>query len=45
VDVTDNGEPGTNDSFAIRVSGPGYGYSAGGTLGGGNIKLHAPECQ
>jgi hypothetical protein len=45
VDVTDNGEPGTNDSFAIRVSGPGYSYSAGGTLGGGNIKLHAPECQ
>jgi hypothetical protein len=46
VDVTDNGEPGTNDTFAIRVSGPGgYSYSAGGTLGGGNIKLHQPECQ
>jgi hypothetical protein len=44
VDVTDNGEPGTNDTFAIQVSGPGYNYSAGGTLGGGNIKLHAPDC-
>jgi hypothetical protein len=39
VDVTDNGEPGTNDSFAIRLS---NGYVAGGTLGGGNIKIHKP---
>jgi hypothetical protein len=44
VDVTDNGEPGTNDTFAIVVSGPGYSYSAAGTLGGGNIKLHEREC-
>jgi hypothetical protein len=45
VDVTDNGEPGTNDTFAIQLSGPGgYNYSAGGTLGGGNIKLHGPDC-
>jgi hypothetical protein len=39
VDVTDNGEPGTNDSFTIRLS---NGYLAGGTLGGGNIKIHKP---
>ncbi len=37
VDVTDNGEPGRNDIFQISLS---NGYSAGGTLGGGNIKLH-----
>ncbi len=37
--VTDNGEPGTNDSFSIQLS---NGYSAGGKLGGGNIKLHHP---
>ncbi len=41
VDVTDNGEPGKNDTFFIRLS---NGYSAGGTLGGGNIQLHTP-CQ
>jgi hypothetical protein len=45
VDVADNGEPGTNDTFAVQVFGPGYSYSAGGTLGGGNIQLHAPVCQ
>lgn len=37
--VTDNGEPGTNDSFSIQLS---NGYLAGGKLGGGNIKLHHP---
>jgi hypothetical protein len=37
VDVADNGEPGTNDTFSITLS---NGYSAGGTLGGGNIQLH-----
>jgi hypothetical protein len=37
--VTDNGEPGTNDSFSIQLS---NGYSAGGKLGGGNIKIHHP---
>ncbi len=37
--VTDNGEPGTNDSFAIYLS---NGYWAGGKLGGGNIKIHHP---
>ncbi|HEX4628823.1 MAG TPA: choice-of-anchor P family protein [Gemmatimonadales bacterium] len=46
VDVADNGEPGRNDTFTIRLSGGGYSYSAGGTLdGGGNIQLHAPACQ
>jgi hypothetical protein len=37
--VTDNGEPGTNDFFSIQLS---NGYSAGGRLGGGNIKIHHP---
>ncbi len=39
VDVADNGEPGTNDTFAIALS---NGYTASGNLGGGNIKLHTP---
>ncbi|HYS21061.1 MAG TPA: post-COAP-1 domain-containing protein, partial [Gemmatimonadales bacterium] len=37
VDVTDNGEPGRNDTFAITLSNT---YSASGFLAGGNIKLH-----
>jgi hypothetical protein len=37
VDVADNGEPGRADTFRITLS---NGYSAGGTLGGGNIQLH-----
>jgi len=37
--VKDNGEPGTDDSFSIQLS---NGYSAGGKLGGGNIKIHHP---
>ena len=45
VDVADNGEPGSSDTFAIRVSGAGFSYSAGGPLSGGNIQLHAPACQ
>ena len=40
VDVTDNGEPGRNDSFTLQLS---SGYGASGTLGGGNIQLHG--CQ
>jgi hypothetical protein len=36
--VTDNGEPGRDDVFQIKLS---TGYTAGGTLGGGNIQLHA----
>jgi hypothetical protein len=39
VDVEDNGEPGTNDYFAIRLS---NGYVAAGTLRGGNIQIHKP---
>ena len=49
VRVTDNGEPGTRDMFAIALS---NGYSAGGQLGGtvkrgggGNIQLHKPKCK
>jgi len=42
VDVADNGEPGRNDTFKLVLS---TGYSAGGTLGGGNIQLHEPSCQ
>ena len=40
IDVADNGEPGRNtDSLKISLS---NGYSAGGTLAGGNIQLHKP---
>lgn len=40
VDVADNGEPGIGvDTFAINVS---NGYTASGTLSGGNIQLHMP---
>jgi len=41
VDVTDNGEPGRNDSFTLKLSND---YGASGTLGGGNIQLHL-SCQ
>jgi len=37
VDVADNGEPGRGDTFTIRLS---SGYTASGTLAGGNIQLH-----
>lgn len=37
VDVADNGEPGKQDTFSIRLS---NGYSAAGTLQGGNVQLH-----
>ena len=39
--VADNGEPGRNDTFDIRLS---TGYTAKGLLGGGNIQLHQPTC-
>ena len=40
VDVADNGEPGRNvDTFAISSS---NGYTASGSLSGGNIQLHQP---
>lgn len=37
VEVADNGEPGRDDTFQLALS---NGYSAGGTLEGGNIQLH-----
>jgi hypothetical protein len=37
--VSDNGEPGRNDRFSIRLS---TGYFAAGMLEGGNIQLHKP---
>jgi len=37
VDVTDNGDPGTLDTFHIQTS---TGYSATGNLTGGNISVH-----
>ena len=37
VDVMDNDEPGTSDSFTIRVN---AGPPEGGTLRGGNIQIH-----
>ena len=40
VDVTDAGEPGRNDLFALKLS---TGYAASGTLQGGNIQIH--NCQ
>jgi hypothetical protein len=39
VEVADNGEPGRNDTFSINLS---NGYSASGSLRGGNIQLHKP---
>jgi len=36
--VADNGEPGRSDRFALSLS---SGYSASGTLAGGNIQLHS----
>src|SRR3989454_3512077 len=37
VDVADNGEPGGNDTFALKLS---NGYVAAGPPAGGNIQLH-----
>jgi hypothetical protein len=37
VDVTDNGDPGTNDFFSLHVS---NGYSASGFLTSGGIQIH-----
>jgi hypothetical protein len=44
IDVADIGEPGRNtDTLKISLGNSnGYSYSAGGTLGGGNIQLHRP---
>jgi len=43
VDVADNGEPGRNDTFSIRLFSDGAStpfYAAQGLLAGGNIQLH-----
>jgi len=40
VNVTDNGEPGTNDSFVISVSG---GTPEGGTLRSGSIQIRQTQ--
>ena len=37
--ISDQGEPGTNDTFSLELS---DGYSVEGILQGGNIQLHAP---
>ena len=37
VDVADNGEPGRDDTFSLKLS---NGYTASGKLAGGNIQLH-----
>ena len=42
INVVDNGEPGTNDSFNLVVTKTGdpiFRYETGGTLGGGNIQV------
>lgn len=38
IDVQDNGEPGTQDTFAIVT---GTGYTAGGVLTHGNVQIHS----
>jgi hypothetical protein len=37
IDVDDLGEPGSSDTFKVQTS---TGYTAGGTLAGGNIQVH-----
>ncbi len=40
--VSDNGEPGRNDTIDLSLS---NGYHVSGALGGGNLQLHLkPEC-
>ncbi len=44
LDVVDNGEPGGNDTFRLRLSQPSnpmYSYDTSGTLSGGNIQVEA----
>jgi hypothetical protein len=41
LDVSDNGEPGTLDTFSLTFQGGGGGADSG-TLNGGNIQLHQP---
>jgi hypothetical protein len=44
VDVQDNGEPGTGDTFTITVNELGY-TRTGPTIAGGNIQVHERTCQ
>ena len=44
LDVTDNGEPGSGDTFRLRLAqpaNPAYSFDTSGTLSGGNIKVQA----
>jgi hypothetical protein len=43
VDISDNGEPGSSDSFSISLAPSGY--SRAGNLAGGNIQVHDRACQ
>jgi len=40
--VSDNGEPGRNDTFSLTLS---TGYVASGVIDGGNIQLHKMKCK
>ena len=44
LDVVDNGQPGSGDTFRLRLSQPSnplYGFDTSGSLSGGNIKVQA----
>jgi hypothetical protein len=44
LDVVDNGEPGGNDTFRLRLTqpaNPAYSYDTSGTLSGGNIQVQS----
>ena len=40
--VSDNGEPGRDDTFSLTLS---TGYVASGVIDGGNIQLHKEKCK
>jgi hypothetical protein len=42
LEITDNGEPGRNDVFTLRLS---NGYVASGVIDGGNLQLHKSKCR
>ncbi len=45
LDVIDNGQPGTSDGFVLRYQIlAGGGGADGGTLGGGNFRIHTRTC-
>jgi len=41
LEVVDNGEPGSGDTFKLTVTGAAYSYEAQGTLSGGNIQVES----